>query len=298
MEKECVLCKKIINPALSIKHECNHWTHVDCLPDQENPDFENCEACAGRFDPSKPLLPEVEPRPKNGRDYIMNPLEPGMFYSIRKKFSEPHQLLKQQSPIDWMMREHDIGLQTLLAEGVTIDDFLNNGYTWENLVLYKDLEKKNDRSIYALCALKTTIDHFRDYADQLPLKEMTFIKPSHIREYFGLQFDPSDDYLKSPYSDDWTAGDVVELGLTMDNLINDIGMYNLQQYINLNPNEELEKKLRATPKHIEFLKSNEEVPDPTGVWEEHDLPKVYTPPTEIERKNIYRPQRKLYHRLK
>ena len=274
----CVRCRKSANPAFSIQHDddvCKHWTHVDCGDNRsyDELDFDKCDACLGKIDSSAPLLPEHEPTTKDGRDYIGDPLEQGVFSKLRRKvpsvFSrdqtkktslDPFYLLRMgplECPVDWIMREKNLGLQHMLSQGVTIDDFVNNGYDWDQLKLFKDLSvpgKGKERRILTLQALKVTPEHFRTFPTALPVQAME-LTGQDLKNYFDLQFPQDGPMLTSPASDDWRAADVVRMGLKMGDLV-DMGMCYLEHYMNLEPNEQEERALDANITQIQTLKMN------------------------------------------
>ena len=272
----CVRCRKPANPAFSIQHDdtsCKHWTHVDCNDGKtyDELDFDKCDACLGKIDTSAPLLPDHEPTTRDGRDYIGQPLEQGVFAKLRRKIpavfsrdqtkttsNDPFLLLRLgpiEAPVDWMMREKNIGLQHMLSHGVTIDDFVNNGYDWDQLKLYQDLSNKGkDRRILTLQALKVTPEHFRAYPTALPVVDME-LTGADLKNYFGLEFPQDGPMLTSPTADDWRASDVIRMGLRMDDLL-EMGMCYLEHYMNLEPSAEEEKALGANIVQIKALKKN------------------------------------------
>ena len=65
--------------------------------------------------------------------------------------------------------------------------------------------------------------------------------------------------MTSPFSEDWTARDVVALGFTMDDLLNHAGMEYQEQYFDLQPTTEDEVALKVQPSHASRLRSLEVV---------------------------------------
>ena len=230
----CSLCALKTDPAYSLKHdECKCWSHVTCLKKTGKPiDYDYCPIALNWVDTSAPILPEVEPTPEDGVDYISTPLQDGLFKKLRRGVTSGemlHLLCQGPSkwPIDRLIREKGWGLGHMIQRGATIDDFLINGYDWKQLSCYQDLGSKGkDRRIIALQSLKTSADHFRSYSDALPLAEMEFGAPE-LKKYFGLHFDGMK--LCSPASDDWNAEDCVRMGLNMDDLLR-LGLQYHEQY--------------------------------------------------------------------
>jgi hypothetical protein len=151
----------------------------------------------------------------------------------------------------------------LLKQGVDMTDFLSNGYTWNDLLLYEDVGRKGaTRAKQALMALRCNANHFRDYPDALPYKkvaEHAQLQPYDLGTCFGLGF-PTDPpgSLQCMGDENWTARDCVRLGLNMDDL-RDFGLVGLQQYedlmVGLSKPDAIaaERDLKVTPEHIGSL---------------------------------------------
>lgn len=318
----CVVCNDYVNAGKGLRTDCGHWTHSECWRSiGKQKDFDNCPRCLGYVDDTT----LDEPVTDDGVDYVMNPPTKNTLSMLRGAASQvltvlsrkkrtdtanPFFLLSQgpyQMPIKSIIREHHIGLQHMIKAGVTIDDFLNNGYSIDDMLAFKDIgERGSQRAHQALWALQMTADHMRDYGDSLlsvnTLKEKLGVTPSIICTVFGLEFPPGGHPLRSPFSEDWTARDVVTLGLTMDDLLNHAGMEYQEQYFDLDPTTEDEVALKVQPSHASRLRSLEA----TIIEEEHPLERnVYIPkhiPDEEEEKkeddNPYRVKRRTRHGLK
>ena len=141
----CCICHKTVKPGLSIRHSiCNHMTHGHCM-DQVNPNFELCALCEQAGMNEEPefctnMRDPQQPRTFEGRDYIEDPLldqdslvsRVGSYVWNRKKSGvvDPKELLGQALPLKHLVAEYGCTLQFMLANRVTIYDFLVNGYSF------------------------------------------------------------------------------------------------------------------------------------------------------------------------
>lgn len=265
METSCVLCRGKASIRDSIQHGCGHYAHTLCLHKTGREiDYGRCDSCHGHVDLSQPLLPEVEPVPEDGRDYILDPLTDSEFHSARKKDGVFLRLRKGplQCPIDMLIRE-GYGLQHMLKEGTTIDDYLQNGYGWNDLTMYQDLDLPDSkaRGRQALFALGMRADHLLDYKQALPIdlvRTELEIEPRHLSELYDLTCPEGCIRLSTSATDDITAKDALYLGYSMDDLIRHAGMEYLEQYLALEPTNEDERALQATKQHVTSLKRLDE----------------------------------------
>jgi len=236
----CPVCKKIVTKGLSITHkQCGHRTHGHCM-DQANPNFLLCSKCVG-----DDLETSIEhPTTFNGRDYIESPIVPSLFASLSSVMRKKESILTKQLPLDHLIAQHGYTLQRLLSEGVSFDDFINNGYSYKDLELYPSI---HDRKLKTLVALKCTADHFKK--GQIPLEN---ISARNIVEYFGLYFPEKCGALTSPSNEYWSAADLVGLGFTAEDLFG-AGLEYLEQYEDLEPSPEDERALGMTKQDIDEL---------------------------------------------
>jgi hypothetical protein len=245
-------------------------------------DFKNCiqhksggVQVGGRYTPPVPFR---EPRTTDGIDYVLNPGErvqesasilPSWLPGVKKiaatsataTAADPFTLLNHRIPVRTIMEKNGIGLDHMLRAGVTMYDFLKNGYTWQDICQFEEMSKGATRALQVVTTgLKTNANLFRLYPDALPfaqVKQHTKLEARHVCELFGLTF-PDDGPLMCQGDQRWNALDCVNLGLTMDNL-QDFGLYYRQQYedlmLGLTAEEqvEAEKRLKATVKHVDAL---------------------------------------------
>jgi hypothetical protein len=298
-KRNCSFCGEFADDDLSITHRhCGARTHADCLPAGKPVNYKLCSICTGEtvalnevasLDVTPPAGAGAgggrEPFPPDGVDYVLQPgskrkhqdgawqMVAGLFSRSRaaaavvedvKTSQDGEFLLKNRVSVRDMLRFNKLGLQHLLKVGVDMTDFLSNGYTWNDLLLYEDVGRKGaTRAKQALIALRCTANHFRDYPDALPYKrvaEHAQLQPYDLGTHFGLEFPaaPAPGPLQCAGDENWTARDCVRMGLKMDDLM-DFGLVGLQQYedlmVGLSKPDAVaaERDLQVTPKHIESL---------------------------------------------
>lgn len=296
-KRNCSFCGEFADDDLSITHrQCGARTHADCLPAGKPVNYKLCSICTGEAVAlgdvaSMDVTPtsSKEPFPPDGVDYVLQPgqkqrqtgggawkMVAGLFSRVGsattktapatedvKTSQDPEFLIKNRVPVRDMLRFNKLGLQHLLKVGIEMTDFLSNGYTWNDLLLYEDVGRKGaTRAKQALMALRCTANHFRDYPDALPYKkvaEHAQLQPYDLGTCFGLGFpiDPPG-ALQCMGDENWTARDCVRLGLKMDDL-RDFGLVGLQQYedlmVGLSKPDAIaaERDLKVTSEHIGSL---------------------------------------------
>ena len=253
---DCSSCGKVAEPSLSIRHrECGHMTHTDCVG--AKPNFKLCQVCVSGDIPRKAGGEDVfttgEPHLQDGIDYINNPgqktrnglisasfgLVKSALIKEKKKPPKPtpEEVLRSRAPISEVFSKHKYGMDHMLRDGITIDDFLVNGYTLDDLQKFEYLNGTKPRKCLNCFTngLGLTANHLRDYPDELPInqfKKLTKIAPEEFCTRLGLEF-PEDSGLVCFGDDNWNAMDMVGFGLTMDDLMDDFGMYAVEQYMDL-----------------------------------------------------------------
>lgn len=263
----CSVCSKTVSAGLygikMLDASCGHWVHTVTCMDQKDLDFERCLRCKGSI-VQEPVVWE-EPLGINGVDYVeFSTGESSIFSSIkqsitRAKTKEPFTWLQERKDIQWMKNEKHYGLQHMIQAGVTIEDFINNDYTWKDLKKYSDFNGKNkERGRKALQALCCNAEHFRDYHVILgeAIKDLE-ITGKHMVEVYGISF--PDSPLGKPMQvycgknkQPWQAKDLVKLGFKMYDL-HGAGIQYLEQYIALNPTDQDELALGVTKRDLELL---------------------------------------------
>ena len=237
----CSYCDKIVTPGLfDIRLECGCSVHPNCL-DPKNPNFETCR----KYPNCKTVTILEEPESIDGRDYINNPpnnlgivarmkrvvtKEP--FISIAKKTSVP------------LLKEKGYHLQRCIADGVLIDDFLQAGYTWQELKNFKALSgaQGKERARQALVALQCNAEHFRDYKHLLDTTMQDLdINARHMVELYGIFFPDTEARVivsngqnnpKRP----WRAEDFIYFGFKKQDLFG-AGMKFIEHYEALKPTD-------------------------------------------------------------
>jgi hypothetical protein len=263
MEKgmDCRICGRQAQPAYSVSFKtCGHAVHTDCVGADVELDFANCPVCLRHVEPvaNGAAIGSVvgnEPRTHDGIDYVLNPGTKRQGGAVKTVLSwtaskivgaaapaaaapkvTPEELLRQHVPIEDIMRRHRYGLDHMLRDGITIDDFVNNGYSLRDLRKFEDVSARGQhRSLQAFTTgLGLCANHLRIYPGLLPVKEfrdLTGISNSQFSTLLGLEF-PENSSLECWGNADWNAKDCVQLGLKMEDLM-DMGLWLQEQYKDL-----------------------------------------------------------------
>ena len=275
---DCSVCGKKAEPAYSVTHRgCGHATHADCIAGESV--GKQCHRC---LNPDLVLQEGIgsgiEPHTSDGVDYVKTPGTKSKGWSVGAVVSlvsrkpttitkTPLELIKESTPIDVIFKKHKYGLDHMLKEGVTINDFLASRYKWEDICAFEDISQNGPhRSLLTFTnGLKLNANHLRDNPDRLPIdafRSLTQLENSQLCTALGMEF-PQDASLQCCGDSNWNAKDCVRLGLQMGDLI-DFGLYCVEQYMDLmkglstRDQEEAEKKLGVTAKHLEGLRNLEE----------------------------------------
>jgi hypothetical protein len=274
MEPTCPVCRKTVKPGLhGFRLDCNCWVHTKCV-DKKNPDFSKCLACKGQIDRNTALVNPNEPAALDGRDYIHNPMPRSYLTQLYQRgftAKEPFTWLREKKRIDWMVHDRNYGLQMMIKSGVRLQDFLDNGYTWEDLKGFKDFSgsvNDKERARKALVALHCNAEHFRDYEVQMGscIKDLE-ITGRHLVEMYGIFFPKNKNLsvVNGKNEKPWIAKELVKLGFKMIDLYGaDIEYY--EQYEGLQPTDEDEVAMGVTDEDVANLpllqprKRREEVP--------------------------------------
>ena len=288
----CAICGDELDlrgrKTIFIDHPCGHYSHARCIPDDDN-DMD-CAIC-------KPESVAAQNRPKLDEpdldgfgDWVMNPpaqphINKATLTILKTKdklkkdpldCSSAYRLLELKTPIPWMIRFKKLGLGHLFVEqGITLTDFLNNGYSIDDLCTFKDIGHKGpERGLQTLVTLGLTPDMLIDYANLMPVKAMKErfgMTPSVIaseRIGGGLYFHPEDG-LRSKDRKDWNLDHMVHLGFRYKDLIK-CGLCKREHWDDLKPTRENMKKLGVQKEEIESL------PYEVEPIEEEESPKVET----------------------
>lgn len=285
----CSHCGLVAEESLSLRHRtCNHMTHADCLVEPIN--YKLCTQCvSGTSKTGAPIAAAppagaagaaAEPHTTDGRNYILNPGKKATESTLKalgswlskqpveniKTSANPEFLLNNKVPLETIMRQNKLGLDHFLKAGIVLDDFLKNNYSWEDLQKFEYLQKGGKRALQTLCiGLKANANHFRDYPDLFPAKDVQKhigFENSDYCKSFGLAF-AENGPLMCNGDDNWSAKECVALGLNIDDLL-DIGLYYRQQYADLMSDltrteaAQAEKKLQTKLEHLEQLVDAEE----------------------------------------
>lgn len=237
--RPCPACRKPVQAGLlGMRLECGHWVHTGCM-DKQNPDFDQCMACRGDVD-----LTASEPLSYEGHDYVETPVDRSPYWFSGRSKAEPFTWLREQKPLKWIIEEKQYGLQRLLHAGVSIDDFLNNGYRWSDLKAFRDM---STRGKDALFALGTNAEHFRGSLGVEPVKELG-ITGKDLVELFGFVFPETAQPLEvvgGKNDRPWKASELVELGMKMVDL-EGAGLEYVEQLNHLEPSAADKRALGIT----------------------------------------------------
>lgn len=212
-----------------------------------------------------------------------------MYSKIKGLVRSKECILDKQLPLDHLIVEHEYSLQRLLSEGITINDFINNGYSYNDLEFYPSIR---DRKLKTLIALKCNAEHFKN--GYIPIEGIT---SRDIIEWFGLYFPPNCGPLSTEGGQNntiWKASDLVKLGFKMQDLF-DAGLEYYEQYQDLDPTRQDEAKMDIPLNFIDELPSYN--PEPTYVPTPAPAP-VQVPVRTPMPRYIVPQRRKRYHGFK
>jgi hypothetical protein len=284
---------------IAIDFVCGCYAHADCLPD----DYNGSESECPFHNPEQSTLtgsvvPLVEPVIE-GEDWISNPIAPPtklrQAYMAAKNYTKkdiedidsPFVLLKQKTPLEWIIRNKKWGLSHMHAMGVRLEDFLANGYTIDDLCIYKDIggassSAARGRPLKALVRLGLSPDVLIDYQDKLPIEVMTErfgLTPAYISSRAfngGLGFHPTQG-LRTPHSTEWSVDNLIYLGFKFDDLLR-CGLNCKEQWDDLEvTTREQRAALGATKALISQLPSEALIEDD----EEDEPEEVVAPPPPV-----------------
>lgn len=312
MSRLCPLCKTEVKTGVfSIPLDCGHLVHSKCM-DQDNLNFETCvEGCKGPRAARK-----EEENGYQGRDYIESPMPQGMFSAIRDTF-KGNPLLKllqegpEKMPIQSLIHDQNYGLHRMLHDGIHIEDFLTNGYTWNDLKVFRDCQTRLPKTLWALGC---TAEHLRDHSHALPVIEMG-ITPRNIVEDLGFIWEDDKDQptvVDGNNSKPWSARQLADLGMDFNSLLGANLKY-IEQYASLGSNDDDDARLGVTVETLYQL-MDRPVKQPTVirveqrhailVEEKEEVPKIVDPRTVFSQhaRTMYSPvyvvKNKTTHRLK
>ena len=229
---KCSKCYGEVTFGEQTKHDCGHYTHsLNCMKEIDGEYcFKYCSACDPEQKNPPLILPIDEVKEYYGNNYID---EPG---NIRYN-TDMDTLFKTRPSMETIIIGNELHMQELLANGVTIDTFLKYGYTWNDLVKFKDLSEPGNRRIETLFALHCNAEHFRDYPKELPYRKMEITQKNMIDD-FGLEFlkNKSLSTKHGQNTREWTIEDVDKLNLSNKDLFY-AGLEEIDQYYDLKPSK-------------------------------------------------------------
>ena len=315
----CSVCNATAELAYSIQHRgCKHYTHSDCFPPGQKPNFILCANCDGA-PPDGRSRKVAEPHTHDNIEYWRNPgkrNENGSTSFVSGVFSRvkgavvatptapetPFQLLKRHVPVAQIMSQHGYGLDHILRDGLDIEDFMANGYDWDDLCAFEYVAGMGPfRCLETLHnGLGLTANHLRDNPDRLPVDAIlaaTKMPTSDWNKRLGLTFEENGP-LHCYGDNNWNAMHCVALGLTMDDLI-DFGLWRIEQYEDLlkgltrSERAKAERDLGVTAEHIATLReavpvAQEEVEDEEEEEEQEEQAAAVKPVRRVAKTIAYK----------
>lgn len=270
MEINCPICHESIDLAQgsTLDHRCGCYTHAKChvgIPDPRP----RCPVHVPDSEAAKHVKAIEEPV-GTGPDWITAPPTSGALAKIRNAWlnvkdmnknnpediSNPFTLLSMKKPIEWMIRVKKLGLKDMYDAGVTLKDFLENGYTITDLCTYRDIGKMGpQRGLAALLKLGLNADLLLDQTDKLPLevmrKRFQLTSADICRADDTLQFHP-----QHGLREDWSVDNLVYLGLTFKDLQRYCGLKMRHHWDALEATQEHMQALKCASADINLLVSN------------------------------------------
>ena len=271
MEVNCVICNKEVDMGKQayLSHRCGHYSHAGCH--DPNDKALKCAQCFPDSTAAKNRVEIKEPGLASGLDWVKTkPSQASSWSQALKKvrdwnkrdaidMNNPFTLLSMKKDIPWMIQYKQFGLAHMYDCGVTLEDFLKYGYSIDDLCAYEDIGKKGaSRGLEALRVLGLSPDLLCDYPELLPMKKMrdqfqlTSLKICSPKTGGGLYFDPVVG-LCTDKTDDWSIDNVIQLGLTFDDLVSYAGLRLKAHWDDLDVTREQMKKLKCKREDIETL---------------------------------------------
>lgn len=274
MEVNCALCHEpvVFGRSMTIDHRCGCYTHTKChvgLADARP----KCPIHVPDSDAAKNIKSIDEPT-SPGPDWVTAPAAQSNVAAVGNAFiknawstlsdinkknpediSNPFTLLGMHKPVEWMIRVKKLGLKDMYEQGVRLNHFLENGYTINDLCLYKDIGKLGaERGLMALKKLGLNADLLLDHADKLPLslmREKFKLTSADICEDGILQFHP-----EKGLRDDWSLDNLIYLGINFKDLQKYCGLKLRRHWDALEPTQEHMDALKCSTKDISLLLSD------------------------------------------
>jgi len=176
--------------------------------------------------------------------------------------NDPYWLLKQHAPVSVLL-EKGLGINELIAQGITMDQFIKGGYNIKELADFPQMTPKTHRTdvlpsgVTVLLALKTKAHHLRDNRQLLEIGEVrkrTGLQQKHLVENMKLHFHPKYGIWSAENKGTWTIDDLCYLGFnSMDSLIRELQLRKLSHWYALNPTQADLNTLGAKQQHVNQL---------------------------------------------
>ena len=292
----CIRCGGKVPEELKIDFtQCPHHIHSDCHLSDPNRSYKKCGACLGSYEAAKQQQQQQQqvskgkPRLMDNVDWCISPGSRNtgsklvavasyipkygkQFEETSENSTNPFFLINLGKQIPDIINENQLDLPHFCKVGVTMRDFLKNGYDWSDLQHFNDISGKGSKRMLQVIVrgLQTNANDFRDYPEELPFQEIkakTKFNNGDVCRLFGLSCpmrgtrpgDPIEGgFLQCQGDYNWRAQDCVDLGLTFSDL-QDFGLNYVHQYLQLMEGlsqreaDFLDKALETTDKQIENL---------------------------------------------
>ena len=286
-DDKCFVCNKevdfTVDPPI-LHDDCGHYACAGTCSDGSGDTCKRCveTAAAVRAAPVAAKAPLVVRVPRTESTLFGGFLARANSISapIRNRHNtpetskDPHWLVSlgpSRVPVS-MLIQKGLDFNTCVADnGLTIQDFLDGGYTIGDLAEFPEVSPQMSRGgilplgVQALMAMKTTATHFRQNPVALPMDKVaaiTGLQPKHLVENFCLAFHPIEGIMsltgpRTPPDTDWAVEDLHRMGFTtMDSFIHTLGLRKLSHWYNLRPSKIDLKLLGTTVDHLQQLEQD------------------------------------------
>lgn len=299
----CSICEQEIDMrrALRIPHDCGCYSHTACHNVES--DFQ-CARCRVGSKAASLRLPYTEVNNYPDFDWVTVDRKDlmarvtsarvalGKWLSIGathvQDTENPLILMRTKMSLETIMRRRNWCLGDFYFRGVTLDNFVQNGYSLDDL--QKVSQDVRERPLATLRRLGLTPDHLVEYNNLLPIEKLQF-KPQDIASKMtggGLGYNPKVKCICSAGSGaKWTVDELLHLGFVFDDLVS-IGVNTRERWESLGKiSRDQLKKLGARPQDIASL--SHEFPSSSEEEEEEDPQPEPKEEVELEELNLALP---------
>lgn len=267
MAEQCTVCDEMIEPSTQAWSEntCGvHYAHTACV--REHQTEHACKEC----DPSsvkKIEEPTLEPVEGDLDEPCLEPVPPkialpsyGIFSGIKRftsKFARddvetsvnPFFLVRSHYPVKLFSSKKKMMLHHLVNDhGISIGDFVESGYTFEELVGFPEIDAKGGLDV--LIGMGLNHENLYTHRKELPLKA--------LRQKYGLTtkdvIDKMGYKFSTPEDGGWSAKYLIAAGFNIDQLMS-CGLKYKYEFDGLDLTMDQATQLGVKQSHLEKLKS-------------------------------------------